>query len=222
MKKYNCKNIIFSSTCAVYGVPQKIPINENHSTNPINPYGRSKLMIEQIIKDYSIAYNFKYVFLRYFNASGADCDIQIGEKHNPETHLIPIILNVALGKEKSLDVFGSDYDTYDGSAIRDYVHVEDLAKAHLLAFKYLIKNKTSNIFNLGNGNGYSVLEIIKSASKITNKKIKFILKDRRVGDPDILISDTQKVSRILKWKPNYIKIEDIIKTAWNWHIKINE
>ena len=222
MKKYNCKNIIFSSSCAVYGIPQITPINESHPTNPINPYGRSKLMIEQIIKDYSIAYNIRYIFLRYFNASGADCDNQIGEIHEPETHLIPIILNVALDKEKSLNVFGSDYNTFDGSAIRDYVHVEDLAKAHLLALKYLKKNKESNIFNLGNGDGYSVLEIIESVSKITKKEIKFILKGRRKGDPDILVSDIKKVSRVLKWKPKYNKIEDIIKTAWAWHIKINE
>ncbi|MEM2538330.1 MAG: UDP-glucose 4-epimerase GalE [Candidatus Methanomethylicia archaeon] len=217
MREFNCKNFIFSSTCAIYGNPEYLPIDEHHPQNPINPYGKSKLMIEKILEDYSKAYDFKYVALRYFNAAGDDIDCEIGENHDPETHLIPLVLDVAIGKRKDIKVFGTDYDTNDGSAIRDYIHVTDLADAHILALEYLKNGGASDVFNLGNGNGYSVFEVINKAREIINKDIKVTLTDRRPGDPAKLIGDATKAKKILGWKPKFSDLEKILETAWEWH-----
>lgn len=220
MKEFNCNYFIFSSTCATYGEPQYIPIDEKHPQKPINPYGQSKLMVEKILNDYSNAYGLKYVSLRYFNAAGADIDAEIGENHNPETHLIPLVLDAALGKREDIKVFGTDYDTPDGSAIRDYIHVTDLADAHILALEYLQKDGKSDVFNLGNGDGYSVLEVIDMVKKVTKKDFKVTLTDRRAGDPAKLIGDATKAKEILGWKPKYFELETIIDTAWKWHKKL--
>jgi UDP-glucose 4-epimerase len=174
-------------------------------------------MVEKILKDYSHAYDFNYVALRYFNAAGADIDGEIGENHDPETHLIPLVLDVAIGKRENIKIFGTDYDTKDKTAIRDYIHVTDLADAHILALEYLENGGKSTIFNLGNGEGYSVLEVIDCARKITKKEIKAIKEPRREGDPAILIGGAEKASKILGWNPKYAKLEDIISSAWNWH-----
>ena len=221
MLEFNVKYFIFSSTCATYGNPQYLPIDEKHSQNPINPYGMSKLMVENILKDYSNAYEFKYISLRYFNASGCDPDCEIGENHNPETHLIPLILDAAIGKRENIKVFGTDYDTRDGSAIRDYIHVIDLANAHILALEDLLKNGISEVFNLGNGQGFSVKEVIECAKKVTKKDFDVIYTDRRPGDPASLIGSSRKIVSKLNWSPKYDNIEDIIQTAWEWHNKLN-
>lgn len=216
MLEYNIKYFIFSSSCATYGNPIQIPISEDHPQNPINPYGRSKLMIEQILKDYSDAYEFKYISLRYFNAAGCDPEKELGEMHSPETHLIPIILETALGKREHIKIFGDDYNTPDGTCIRDYVHVSDLANVHILALEYLYKTNKSDIFNIGNGNGFSVKQIIDAAQKITCKEIKYCIIERRIGDPPILVGSSEKAKEILGWKPKYQDIYQIIETAWNW------
>ncbi len=220
MKEFDCNYFIFSSTCATYGEQQYIPIDEKHPQNPINPYGQSKLMVEKILNDYTKAYGLKYVSLRYFNAAGADIDAEIGENHNPETHLIPLTLDAALGKIEDIKVFGTDYGTSDGSAIRDYIHVTDLADAHILALEYLQKGGKSDVFNLGNGDGYSVLEVIDMVKKVTKKDFKVTLTDRRAGDPAKLIGDATKAKEILGWKPKYFELETIINTAWMWHKKL--
>ena len=222
MLKFGVKKFIFSSTCATYGNPIEIPITETHPQNPINPYGQSKLMIEKILHDYSNAYDLKYVALRYFNAAGADVDAEIGENHDPETHLIPLVLDAAIGKREDIKIFGDDYDTKDGTAVRDYIHVTDLADAHILALEYLNKGNESNIFNLGNGEGYSVLEVIECARAVTKKDIKAIKQARREGDPAILIGGAKKATDILGWKPRFADLESIISTAWNWHKKLHE
>ncbi|MDD5578208.1 MAG: UDP-glucose 4-epimerase GalE [Methylobacter sp.] len=216
MREFSCNKFIFSSSCATYGNPITIPIDENHPQVPINPYGRSKLMVENVLQDYSEAYGFKFVSLRYFNAAGADIDQEIGEQHDPETHLIPLVLEAALGKRSEIKVYGVDYETRDGSAIRDYIHVLDLAQAHLLALEYLNQGRESNIFNLSNGEGYSVLEVIDVVKKVTGKDFNVIIDKRRPGDPAILIGDSTKASQILNWKPEYFQLDTIIKSAWNW------
>ncbi|BDH79293.1 UDP-glucose 4-epimerase GalE [Methanothermobacter tenebrarum] len=216
----NVKKFIFSSTCAVYGNPLEIPITEDHPCNPISPYGRSKLMIENILEDYSRAYDFNYVSLRYFNAAGADPQTEIGEWHEPETHLIPIILDAAIGKRENVQIFGTDYPTPDGTCIRDYIHVMDLANAHYKALRLLEEDK-SEIFNLGNGNGFSVKEIIETCKEITGEKIHTIESKKRPGDPPILIGSSKKAKRILRWRPEFADIKDIIETAWEWHQKLN-
>ena len=217
MIEFNCKYFIFSSTCAIYGEPQYLPIDEKHPQIPITPYGKSKLMIENILQDFSKAYGINYVSLRYFNAAGADIDLEIGENHNPETHLIPLILDAAIGRKSEVKVFGTDYNTSDGSAIRDYIHVMDLANAHILALKYLKNGGKSNAFNLGNGNGYSVFEVINMAKKVTKKDFKIILSNRRTGDPTKLISNATKAKEVLGWTPKYYQLETIIDSAWKWH-----
>lgn len=221
MLELNIKYFIFSSTCATYGNPEYLPIDEMHPQTPINTYGMSKLMVESILKDYTNAYNFKFVSLRYFNASGCDPECEIGENHNPETHLIPLILDAAIGKRENIKVFGTDYDTRDGSAIRDYIHVVDLAQAHILALEYLFDGNESDIFNLGNGQGFSVKEVIECVKKITQKSFKVIYADRRVGDPASLIGSSKKISSKLHWEPKYNTLESIINTAWEWHKKLN-
>lgn len=220
MIECNVKKFIFSSTCAVYGDPIEIPITEDHPCNPISPYGRSKLMIENILEDYNRAYDFNYVSLRYFNAAGADPQTEIGEWHEPETHLIPIILDVAMGKRENVQIFGTDYPTPDGTCIRDYIHVMDLADAHYKALK-LLEDDKSEIFNLGNGDGFSVKEIIETCKEITGEKIHTIESERRQGDPPTLIGSSKKARRILGWKPEFADIKDIIETAWEWHQKLN-
>ena len=219
MKKCHINHFIFSSTCATYGMPEKIPIEEDHPLYPINPYGRSKLMIEWIINDFTAAYDLKFVSLRYFNAAGADPDGEIGEDHNPETHLIPLILDVAMGKRQHLEVFGTDYDTSDGTCIRDYIHVSDLANAHLLALSYLENGGESVAYNLGNGDGFSVKEVITTARKLTGCEIPCIESKRRPGDPPVLIGSSEKIRRALNWTPKYNKLETIINTAWQWQNK---
>lgn len=217
MKEHDCKKIIFSSTCAVYGEPGTIPITEDLEQHPISPYGASKSMIERILKDYHDAYGLQYVILRYFNAAGADPEGEIGESHENETHLIPLLLDVAGGKRKYFDVYGNDYYTPDGSCIRDYIHVTDLAQAHWLALHYLEDGNESNTFNLGTALGVSVFEVIESVKKVTKKEISVTVGNRRFGDPAILVSDPQKAKRILEWKPVYSDIDVIIEHAWKWH-----
>ena len=219
MKKYDVKNFIFSSTAATYGIPEVDIITEETPTNPINPYGRSKLMVEQVLEDYAKAYGMHYVVLRYFNAAGAYETAEIGEDHNPETHLIPIILQHLMGQRESISVFGSDYPTPDGTCIRDYIHVTDLATAHILALEALLSGKKETAtYNLGNGLGYSVKEVIETCEKVTGKKANAIMSDRREGDPAQLIASSEKIDRELGWKAKY-NLEDIISSAWKWHSK---
>jgi UDP-glucose 4-epimerase len=217
MREFNVKYFIFSSTCATYGVPEKIPLTEDHIQNPINPYGESKLMIEKILRDFDAAYGIKHVNLRYFNAAGADPDAEIGERHDPETHLIPLVLDVAAGKRDDIKVFGTDYNTPDGTCVRDYIHVSDLAEAHILVLEYLLGGGSSDSFNLGNGEGYSVKEVIETAREVTGKDISAVNTDRRPGDPPKLIGNADKIKKALGWKPKYAELKKIIKTAWNWH-----
>lgn len=217
MQESKVNTFIFSSTCATYGNPQYLPIDEEHPQNPINPYGTSKLMVETILKDFSDAYDLKFVSLRYFNASGADPDCELGEKHEPETHLIPLILDAASGKRSHIKVYGNDYDTPDGSCIRDYIHVNDLAQAHILALKYLYNGGKSDVFNLGNGHGYSVLEVIECVKRVTGKKFEVVLTERRIGDPAKLIGSSAKAIKNLHWEPKYFHLEEIVQTAWSWH-----
>ena len=221
MRSCSIDKIIFSSTCATYGMPEQIPIPEDHLQNPINPYGRSKLMIEWILKDFAAAYDIRYVCLRYFNAAGADPDAEIGESHDPETHLIPLVLDVASGKRAQIEIFGTDYDTPDGTCIRDYIHVTDLANAHVLALEYLISGGDSDVFNLGNGSGFSVREVIAAALKITDCDIPYQESDRRPGDPPVLIGSSEKIRKNLGWSPAYYDLDAIIETAWRWHRKNN-
>lgn len=217
MMKYGCNKIIFSSTCATYGEPEKVPITEDMPQNPINPYGATKLMVERIFQDYHKAYGLQYVVLRYFNAAGADPDGEIGESHNPETHIIPLVLDAASGKRPDIKVFGTDYDTPDGSCIRDYIHVYDLATAHLLALHHLEARKESQFFNLGNEKGTSVLEVVNSVKQVTGRDFKVALTDRRLGDPAKLVGSSRKAQEVLDWKPIYGDINVIVEHAWKWH-----
>ena len=216
LKDKGIKKFVFSSTCSVYGNPDKMPISEETKTSPINPYARTKLMIENILSDFDAAYGMKYVALRYFNAAGACDDGEIGESHFPEPHLIPIIMQTALGLREKVNIYGDDYPTEDGTCIRDYIHVNDLADAHIKALEYLERGSSSDIINLGTGKGYSVKEIIEKAREITGKEIKSEVISRRPGDPAVLIADNKKASDILGWKPQY-GLEEILKTAWRWH-----
>ncbi len=220
--KYGVKKFIFSSTAAVYGEvsSENIPIKESLITNPINPYGSSKLFSESIIKDVaSIKNDFKYIILRYFNVAGADLDGKVGECHNPETHLIPLVIKTALGKRESIKIFGDDYDTPDGTCIRDYIHVCDLADAHIEALKYLDTNE-SDIFNCGYGYGYSVKEVVEMVKKVSNVEFKIEIEKRRVGDPAVLISDNTKIKTKMNWTPKYNDLELICKTALEWEKRI--
>jgi len=217
MNEFDVKNFIFSSTAAVYGQPQKIPIPEDHQLKPINPYGKSKLMIERILADCDNAYGIKHVNLRYFNAAGADPDAQIGEKHNPESHLIPLIIYAVLGKRNQIEIFGTDYPTEDGTCIRDYIHVTDLADAHIKALKYLQDSKGSCSFNLGNGKGFSVRQVIETVRKIAGKSFKVVESNRRPGDAPVLIASSHKAVQKLNWRPKYDTLETIVQTAYNWH-----
>ena len=217
MRKAKVDNIVFSSTCATYGVPSVIPIPEEHPQKPINPYGKSKLMVEELLADFDRAYDLKSVCFRYFNAAGADPDGLLGEDHTPETHLIPLVLLTALGERESISIFGTDYSTEDGTCVRDYIHVSDLAKAHVQGLQYLLTGNQSEIFNLGNGNGFSVREIIEAAKVVTGRNIKVVECERRAGDPPVLVGGSSKARRILNWQPQYSNIREIIAHAWQWH-----
>ncbi|MBF0560170.1 MAG: UDP-glucose 4-epimerase GalE [Nitrospirae bacterium] len=221
MKEKGVGRFIFSSTCSTYGVPSQIPITEEHSQCPINPYGESKLMVERILRDFGVAYGLKSISLRYFNAAGADIDAEIGEWHEPETHLIPLVLDAAMGRREDISIFGTDYKTPDGTCIRDYVHVTDLADAHVLALEYLSAGGDSNAFNLGNGSGFSVREVIDVARKVSGRNIKAAECPRRAGDPPVLVGSAEKAQKCLKWTPVYGKLESIIETAWIWHKQFN-
>ncbi|QTL97345.1 UDP-glucose 4-epimerase GalE [Iocasia frigidifontis] len=217
MVSNNVAYLVFSSTAAVYGEPQEVPITEDHPTNPASTYGDSKLFFEKILERYQQIHGLKYVSLRYFNAAGADHSGEIGEAHSPETHLIPIVLQKALGIRDKLYIFGDDYPSRDGSCIRDYIHVEDLADAHILALDGLIDGMDSRIYNLGNGEGYSVKEVIETASALIGKEIEAEIGPRRAGDPAVLVASSQKIREELGWKPKYAALETIIETAWKWH-----
>ncbi|MGD0281087.1 MAG: UDP-glucose 4-epimerase GalE [Dissulfurispiraceae bacterium] len=221
MREKGVGRFIFSSTCSIYGLPLQIPITEEHRQCPINPYGETKLMVEKILRDFGTAYGLKHIALRYFNAAGADSDAEIGEWHEPETHLIPLVLDAALGRREDISIFGTDYETPDGTCIRDYIHVEDLASAHILALEYLLSGGASDAFNLGNGSGFSVREVIELARKVTGSKIRATECARREGDPPVLIGSSAKASRCLKWVPAYRDLESIIGTAWAWHRKLH-
>lgn len=211
----NIKYFVFSSTAATFGEPVSPKIDEKHPQHPINPYGKTKLMVEQMLEDFDTAYGLKATALRYFNASGADDCGEIGESHTPETHLIPLVLQAAAGKRPSIKIFGTDYPTQDGTCVRDYVHVNDLARAHILALEKMVTNNASERFNLGSGNGYSVAELISTAKRITGVDFKVETAPRRTGDPAVLVADSTKAKRLLGWEPQY-DLSRIIETAWHW------
>lgn len=217
MVEHDVDKIVFSSTAATYGEPERIPILENDKTEPTNTYGETKLSMEKMMKWTGKAHNLRYVALRYFNACGAHKSGKIGEAHNPETHLIPLILQVPLNQRKYISVFGNDYDTKDGTCVRDYIHVTDLAQAHILALEYLSNGNESNVFNLGNGVGFTVNEIIETARNVTGHSIPAKMESRRAGDPSQLIASSEKAKTVLGWKPEFTDINSIIETAWNWH-----
>ena len=211
------KKFVFSSTCATYGVPKAVPIVEEHPQDPINPYGATKLMVERMLADFDHAHDVKAVCFRYFNAAGADPEGRLGEDHNPETHLIPLVLQTALGTRESISIFGTDYPTPDHTCVRDYIHVSDLADAHVLGMEYLLNGGDSAKFNLGNGNGFSVKEVIEAARTVTGHPIPAVECDRRPGDPPSLVGSAEKARTILGWNPQYPDIESIIQHAWVWH-----
>jgi UDP-glucose 4-epimerase len=216
MVRHGVGKLVFSSTCAVYGEPERIPIREDNPKNPINPYGASKLTFERMAMDMAAVSGLRPVFLRYFNAAGADPEGALGEDHDPETHLIPIALQAALGIRKSISIFGTDYPTADGSCVRDYIHVTDLAEAHLLALEYLSAGGAPDAFNLGNGMGHSVMEVVEAARRVTGKRIEAVHAPRRPGDPATLIGSSQKAMSALGWKPRFDRIETMVETAWRW------
>lgn len=213
------KAVAFSSTCATYGIPEQVPITEEHAQKPVNPYGASKRMVEQILGDYDRAYGCRSVSLRYFNAAGADPEGEIGEDHDPETHAIPLALAAALGDRASFDIYGTDYPTEDGTAIRDYIHVSDLASAHVLALKYLMAGGDSTALNLGTGVGHSVKGLIASVERVSDKPVPARNTDRRPGDPPILVADATKAKQVLGWAPEYTTLDRIIDTAYRWYLK---
>lgn len=219
MRANEVRNFIFSSTAATFGKPQYTPIDERHPQQPINPYGRTKLMVEQALADYDKAYGMKSVCLRYFNAAGADPEGQLGERHHPETHLIPLVLQVASGKRPNISVFGRDYDTPDGTCIRDYIHIQDLCSAHWLALKSLVNGAGSQAYNLGNGSGFSVQEVINAAEQVTGRKISVVDAARREGDPARLVADSKLARKQLGWQPQYADLATIIEHAWKWEIR---
>ena len=212
-------HFVFSSTCALYGVPKFVPLTEDHPQDPISPYATTKWMVERILDDFAAAYDLKSVSFRYFNASGADPDGLLGEDHNPETHLIPLVLLTALGQRQSISILGTDYPTPDGTCIRDYIHVTDLAQAHVLGLQYLLNGGSSNVFNLGNGSGFSVREVIETARQVTGRDIPVVESDRRPGDPPILVGSSDKARHVLGWQPQYADLNQILRHAWQWHQK---
>ena len=220
MREFNVDKFILSSTAAVYGNPKQIPITEDEDLKPINPYGHSKFITEKALEREADKGDFNYVSLRYFNAAGCDFDGEIGELHDPETHLIPLILDAAIGKRDSISIFGDDYDTPDGTCIRDYIHVNDLADAHIKAYEFLCRENQSDVFNLGNGQGYSVREVIDMCKKVTGRDFEVEIAPRREGDPARLIADSTKIQNKLGWTPQY-DLSQIVESSWNWHKKIN-
>ena len=222
MVKHGVKHFIFSSTAAIFGEPEYTPIDELHPTLPINPYGRTKLYVEQILADYDRAYGLKSVCLRYFNAAGAHPDGSLGERHVPETHLIPLVLQAASGRRDAISVFGRDYPTPDGTCVRDYIHVMDLCEAHLLALETLVEDGESAAYNLGNGNGFTVQEVIDSAMRVTGREITVVDAPRRDGDPAHLVADSTMAKRVLGWQPQYADLDTIIRHAWEWELKAGE
>lgn len=214
--------LVFSSSCATYGIPnpEEIPITENCPQRPINPYGRTKLMVEQLISDFAAAYALPSMILRYFNAAGADPEGDLGENHTPETHLIPLVLDVMIGRRSSLQVFGDDYPTPDGTCIRDYVHVNDLADAHVLGLNKLLNEGGNHVFNIGNGNGYSVQQVIDIAKNVTGRNLVTSTALRRPGDPPVLVASSERIRQELGWQPKYSELSEIIKHAWSWHKKL--
>ena len=217
MVERNIDNFIFSSSCAIYGEPVETPMSEDHPQRPINPYGRTKLVVEQMLHDFRQAYGLESVCLRYFNAAGADHDGELGEDHDPETHLIPLVLKTALGQQPYINIFGDDYPTPDGTCIRDYIHIEDLAQAHLLALERLLTELPGGQYNLGNDTGYSVKQVIDIARSVTKEEIPAKVVERRPGDPAVLISSSEKAMKDLGWKPKFPDLETIMETAWAWH-----
>ena len=216
MVESGVRHIIFSSSAAIFGEPHYTPIDETHPTQPINPYGESKLQVEQMLDEFDRTHGLRSVSLRYFNAAGADMDGQLGERHDPETHLIPLVLQAASGRREAISVYGSDYDTYDGSCVRDYIHVQDLCEAHLLALQYLHNADTSEQFNLGNGQGYSVRQVIDCVREITGNNFSVVEESRRAGDPAVLVADPTRAMKRLGWTPKHSSLENIVATAWNW------
>ena len=217
MRGAGVDRMVFSSTAAVYGEPEHVPINENSRLNPTNVYGRTKLMIEKMLADYDMAYEMRYVALRYFNAAGASLSGKIGEDHNPESHLIPLVLKTAQGVRSQVAVFGTDYPTADGTCVRDYIHVCDLAKAHVLALQHLMRGGASRVYNLGSENGFSVRQIIDSAKKVTGVDFTVVEEERRAGDPAVLIASSAKIRQELGWVPEHSSVQEVISTAWQWH-----
>ncbi|AJH79467.1 UDP-glucose 4-epimerase GalE [Heyndrickxia coagulans] len=217
MKEFHVPHIVFSSTAATYGEPDRVPITETMPTVPTNTYGETKLAMEKMMKWCEKAYGIKYVALRYFNVAGARSTGEIGEDHHPETHLIPVVLETVLGKREAITIFGEDYDTKDGTCVRDYIHVEDLIDAHILALQYLQNGGASDVFNLGSSNGFSVKEIVDTVREVTGKGFNVKIGDRRAGDPSTLIASSEKAKRVLGWNPKKTDIRQIIKDAWNWH-----
>ena len=218
MVKHGIEHFIFSSTAAIFGEPQYTPIDEHHPQSPINPYGRTKLMVEHILEDYDKAYGLKSTCMRYFNAAGADPDGELGERHNPESHLVPLILQAASGRREDIKIFGQDYATDDGTCVRDYVHINDLCEAHSLALTRMQKTGDSARYNLGNGKGFSVQQVIDAAKQVSKKDFKVIVTDRRAGDPAILVADSTLAKQELGWQPKFDQLETIIETAWQWEI----
>lgn len=216
VRRHDIKRFVFSSTCATYGTPEKLPLTEDHPQRPVNPYGNTKLAFEYMLRDYSAAYGIGFAALRYFNAAGASVDGQHGEHHDPETHLIPLVLQVALGQRPHIDVFGTDYPTPDGTCVRDYIHVEDLAEAHLLALEKMTPG-VSGAFNIGTGTGNSVREVIRVCEEVTGKKIAVREAPRRAGDPPVLVAGSEKIRHELGWSPKFPDLRSIIETAWDWH-----
>lgn len=217
MKEFGVGRFIFSSTCAVYGLPLQMPLTETHPRNPVNPYGETKLIIEKALADYERAYGMRHVLLRYFNAAGADGEALIGENHRPETHLIPLVMHAATGHRSNITIYGTDYPTPDGTCIRDYIHVTDLADAHILALQHLMDGGDSDAFNLGNGNGYSVREVIREVAAVTGRDIPVVEGARRDGDPAVLIGSSDKIKAALGWKPRFDGLDVIVRSAWKWH-----
>lgn len=220
MRDHRVDRFIFSSTCAIYGEPEEIPMTENHPQAPVSPYGWTKLMIEKAAEHYHHAYGLHMAFLRYFNAAGADPDSETGEAHDPETHLIPLVLDAALGKRDSITIFGEDYDTPDGTCIRDYIHVTDLVAAHVSALEYLESNPTCRAFNLGNGQGFSVHEVVGSVERVTGKTVNVEMGERRAGDAPRLVGDSRRAREELGWNPQYADLDIIVETAWRWAMEL--
>jgi UDP-arabinose 4-epimerase len=219
MKDHEVRSIIFSSTCATYGVPESLPIDENHPQSPVNPYGTSKLIVERMLRDFAAAYGIQSIILRFFNAAGADPDGELGEAHDPETHAVPLVIQAALGTGPAFRIFGTDYDTPDGTAVRDYIHVSDLASAHVLAVDRILSGVKSEVFNLGTGTSVSVKQLIDAVERIGGRRVPVEPCPRRQGDPPILVADAGKAGRVLRWTPRFSSIDSIVETAWRWHQK---